>query len=82
MDVEVSFYGHLAHVAGTRVKTVTVAGSAPSVAELRLAIAEQLPLVAPYLEHTAVGCGVVLLADDEPLEPGARVSLLPPVSGG
>ena len=63
-------------------KTVTVAGSAPTVAELRLAIAEQLPLVAPYLEHTAIASGVVLLADDDTLEPGARISLLPPVSGG
>ncbi len=82
MEVEISFYGNLSHLVGTRVKTVTVEGTAPTVAELRLAIAEQLPVVASYLEHTAVGSGVVLLADDDTLEPGARVSLLPPVTGG
>lgn len=82
MDVEVRLYGNLSHLAGTRVTTVQVQGASPTVADLRLAIAEQLPVVAAHLQHAAVGSGVALLSEEAELQPGTPVSLLPPVSGG
>ena len=82
MEVEVAFYGILSHLAGQRVRTVTVAGAAPTVGDLRRSIAGQIPAVAPHLGQVAVGSGAVLLADGDTLEAGARISLLPPVSGG
>ena len=82
MDVDVSFYGILSHLAGRRVRTVTVAGGAPTVGDLRRAIAGQFPALAPHMEQVAVESGAVLLADADTLEAGARISLLPPVSGG
>lgn len=82
MEVEVSFYGILSNLAGRRVRTVTVTGAAPTVGDLRRAIAGQVPAVAPHLGQVAVGSGTALLGDGDTLEEGARISLLPPVSGG
>ena len=82
MEVEVCFYGSLAHLAGGRVRRVQVEGSAPTVSDLRAAIVVQLPAVARHLDHTAIGMGTELLSDDALLRPDAQISLLPPVSGG
>jgi molybdopterin synthase catalytic subunit/molybdopterin converting factor small subunit len=82
MEVEVCFYGSLAHVAGGRIQTVWVEGSAPTVSDLREAIVGQMPDVERHLAHTAIGMGSELLSDDALLQPGAQISLLPPVSGG
>ena len=82
MDVEVCFYGNLAHLAGARVRIIRVEGSAPTVSDLREAVAREIPDVAQHLPHTAVGIDAELLSDDAPLRPDVQISLLPPVSGG
>lgn len=82
MEVEVCFYGSLVRMAGGRVQTVRVNGTAPTVADLRAAIVAQIPDIERHLAHIAVGMGNELLNDDAILRPGAQISLLPPVSGG
>lgn len=82
MEVEVCFYGNLVRLAGGRTRRVRVDADNPKVADLRAAIEREVPEVASHLHHTAVGVGTELLPDDAPVLPGARVSLLPPVSGG
>jgi molybdopterin synthase catalytic subunit/molybdopterin converting factor small subunit len=82
MHIEVSFYGSLVRLAGGRTRTVQVEGEAPTVSDLRAALSREIPGIARHLPHVAVGMGTELLPDQAPLEPGAEVSLLPPVSGG
>lgn len=82
MEVEVSFYGHLRRLAGTRRRTVVLPAQEATVGDLREAIRGQIPEVAPHLSHTSVGMGLEIFPDDAPLRPGVEVSLLPPVSGG
>jgi molybdopterin converting factor small subunit len=59
-----------------------VSGDPPTVADLRAAIARELPDVAPHLRHAAVGMGADLYSDEAILRTGEEISLLPPVSGG
>lgn len=82
MNVDVSFFGALAGVAGGRTRTIELPEGGTTVGDLRHAVLAELPGLAPYMEQTAVGVGTELLDDDAPLPPGVPVSLLPPVSGG
>lgn len=82
MDVDVSFFGALRGVAGGRRRTISLPEGGATVSDLRRAVLAELPALEPYMEHTAVGVGTELLADDAWLDPGVSVSLLPPVSGG
>jgi molybdopterin synthase catalytic subunit/molybdopterin converting factor small subunit len=82
MHIEVSFYGSLVRLAGGRTRTVQVEGDSPTVSDLRAALSREIPGIARHLPHVAVGMGTELLPDQAPLEAGAEVSLLPPVSGG
>ena len=82
--VQVSFYGHLTSLAGGRTRSIELTGARPTVGDLRAAIREQIPEVAPHLEGVAVGVDAELVDDDTPLDPGRdqEIALLPPVSGG
>lgn len=82
MEVLVSFYGNLTRLAGGRTRAVVVGGATPTVADLRVALAREIPGIAPQLARTAVGMDGELVRDDTRLHPGREVSLLPPVSGG
>jgi len=82
MEVEVSFYGALVQPAGGRRATVRVAGSHPTVGDLRAAVAREFPAVAEHLGQVAVGMGADLYPDDAALLPDREISFLPPVSGG
>jgi len=82
--VQVSFYGHLASLAGGRTRSIELTGARPTVGELRAALRLQIPEVAAHLEGVAVGVDAELVGDDTPLDPkrDQEISLLPPVSGG
>jgi len=82
MKVEVTFYGNLRRVAGGRVRAISLPGVNPNVGDLRSAIAEAIPALAPHLPQASVGMGVELFPDEAPLRTGVEISLLPPVSGG
>ena len=53
-----------------------------TVADLRQAIAEQHPALAPLLPGMMVAVESDYAGDDRPIGPGAEVALIPPVSGG
>jgi len=82
MEAEVHFYGHLRHLAGGRVRVIFLPQSRPTVGDLRTAIAEAIPSIAPHLPQSSVGMGVDLFRDEAPIHHGVEISLLPPVSGG
>jgi molybdopterin synthase catalytic subunit len=82
IEVRVSFYGNLTRLAGGRTRTIRVEGSSPTVADLRAAIARDVPEVAPHLSRVAIGLGTEIFGDDALLRLDREISLLPPVSGG
>ena len=87
-DIEVTLYGSLADVAGRRrcrIRVRAEGARGPTVRELRAALVREVPALAPYLDHAAIGRGTELLPDDGILEShGAsdEIAVLPPVSGG
>lgn len=86
MKVEVSLFGMFReHVPGAR---VVLEVSAPArIADLRSALAvhgrEHWPgFKEGLLRHSAFASEVCVLRDHEPVPEGARIVVLPPVSGG
>lgn len=51
-------------------------------ADLRRALAEQLPALADVLPHIRIAVNSSYAADSTVIPPGAEVALIPPVSGG
>jgi molybdopterin synthase catalytic subunit len=82
MEVEVSFYGHLRSLANGRTLRIPLTASSPTVGDLRGAIVEAIPAIAPHIRQASVGMGIELYPDEAPLLSGVEISLLPPVSGG
>jgi molybdopterin converting factor small subunit len=80
--VTISLYGSLARLAGSRERELEIQGSTPTVADLRSAIAREIPELADHVSHLAVGIGTEVVKDNAPLDPSLEISLLPPVSGG
>lgn len=50
--------------------------------DLKAAVAESYPELAPLLAGTRVAVNQTFVASDARLAPGAEVALIPPVSGG
>lgn len=68
-----------------RVGTDALAVELPSgatVADLRAALADRCPALAPLLARSAVAVNHDYAADSRRLQPGDEVALIPPVSGG
>ncbi|HMB04693.1 MAG TPA: molybdopterin converting factor subunit 1 [Isosphaeraceae bacterium] len=53
-----------------------------TVADLRSALGETLPALAPLLPNLRIAVDAEYVADDRPIRPGAEVAVIPPVSGG
>jgi molybdopterin converting factor subunit 1 len=53
-----------------------------TVADLKSALAETLPVLAPLLPNLRIAVDAEYVADDGPILPGAEVAVIPPVSGG
>jgi molybdopterin synthase catalytic subunit/molybdopterin converting factor small subunit len=53
-----------------------------TVVDLKSRIAEDYPAVAPFLRSLVFAIDDEFVAEDEPLQDGAHVDLIPPVSGG
>ncbi len=51
-------------------------------ADLRRALAEQVPSLADVLPHIRIAVNSSYAADSTVIPPGAEVALIPPVSGG
>jgi molybdopterin converting factor subunit 1 len=53
-----------------------------TVADLKSALAEILPVLAPLLANLRIAVDAEYVVDDRPIPPGAEVAVIPPVSGG
>ena len=53
-----------------------------TVSDLRAAIGRHLPVLAPLMSHVMIAVNEEYAADDARVLPGARVAVIPPVSGG
>lgn len=81
MKVTVEFFGALTRLAPAASATLELPGGA-TVADALAALARQLPQLAPELDRCACARGDELVLRTQPLTPGARLALLPPVAGG
>ena len=79
--IEVTHYGVLREVFGGRTQELA-AGEARNVKELLDGLAEKTPAFRSLRPSIAVAVEDRLVSEDHPLSVGARVALLPPVSGG
>jgi len=76
----VALFAGVAAAAGTRRLEVPWAGG--TVADLRRAIAEGAPATAALLARSAIAVGSRYARDDERIDAGDDVAVIPPVSGG
>lgn len=70
----------MAEAAGCR--QLQLAWTGGTVADLRRAVAAACPAIGPLLARSAVAVGGRYAVADEPVNPGADVAIIPPVSGG
>jgi molybdopterin synthase catalytic subunit/molybdopterin converting factor small subunit len=80
MRVEVRLFGGLAEHAGTARTVVDVTGR--RVADLRRAVAEAHPALAPMVDRVAVAVDLEVADDATVLHGDEELALLPPVAGG
>lgn len=78
--LQISLFAGMADRVGAR--TIELAWTSGTVADLRRAIGAAHPAVAELVARSAVASGTRYVADDEPLRPGDDVAIIPPVSGG
>jgi molybdopterin converting factor small subunit len=78
--LRVAVFAGMAEAAGRR--TVELAWSGGTVADLRRSLAAAFPELGPLLARSAVARGDRYVTDSEPLAAGDDVAVIPPVSGG
>ena len=78
--LQVLLFAGLVEPAGGR--TLDIAWSGGTVADLRRALAEARPGLEPLLSRSAIAVSGAVAADDTWVTAGADVAILPPVSGG
>jgi len=81
VDVDVRLFGGLASRAGRAVVRVTLPEPA-RVADLRTAVAEQIPQVAGLLDAAKVAVDLEVAGPEVTVTADSEVALLPPVAGG
>jgi MoaE-MoaD fusion protein len=81
MRCEVRLLGGLSERAGAPHVDVEVP-EGTTVRRLRDAVGEQHPALAPLLGRVKVAVDLEVAAEDDEVQPGAEVALLPPVAGG
>jgi molybdopterin converting factor subunit 1 len=79
--MRVLLFARARDLAGTAAVEIVLPPGA-TVADLRRALAERLPKLAPLLEKSALAVNDEFAGDDVVLDGAAEVALLPPVSGG
>ncbi len=52
------------------------------VSDLRAEIARRVPELAPLMKNVMIAVDEEYADDDVPVKPGARIAVIPPVSGG
>lgn len=81
MRVQVKLFAALQAATGTDVVEVHLADSA-TVANLRRAMAEQYPEIAPLLPNCLLALDAQYAQEDTPLADATEIACIPPVSGG
>lgn len=79
--MKVRLFARARELAGRGEVEVTLPAGA-TVAQLRAALAEQVPALGGFVGRCAVAVGGAYAADGDALGEGAEVALIPPVSGG
>lgn len=82
MRVRVVFYGVLQEDVGTTEKNLDLASEAPTVADLVAQLEAAYPILTSRLESVAFAVDDQVVDLSHTLHDGAKVDLLPPVSGG
>ncbi len=81
MNVRVLLFAAAREAAGSEAVEVALPSPA-TVADLRAALAEQVPALAGVLARSAVAVDGRYAAPSQAVAPGAEAALIPPVSGG
>jgi molybdopterin converting factor small subunit len=79
-SLRVLLFAGLVEPAGGR--TLDIAWSGGTVADLRRALAEARPGLEPLLSRSAIAVSGAVAAEETRVAAGADVAILPPVSGG
>lgn len=81
MQVTLECYGLLTEICGGLCE-ISLAGENARVRDVLEALCQQYPAVRPHIAQVACADGDEIVGRDSPVRPGARLALLPPVSGG
>ncbi len=81
MQIDVRFFARARELVGSPSVPVELPEPA-TVADLRVALREQFPVLEPLLLHLHVAIGTDYADDSAPLTAASEVTCFPPVSGG
>jgi molybdenum cofactor cytidylyltransferase len=81
MQVTVRLFALAKERAGRSAVTIELAPGS-TVAELRAALADRLPGLAPLMPSVMIAVNEEYASDGTPISPGSRLAMIPPVSGG
>jgi molybdopterin converting factor subunit 1 len=81
MTLTVHLFARARELAGAPYVAVELPAGA-TVADLRRALADRFPPLAPLLERSAVAVNHDFADDSRPLAPADELAVIPPVSGG
>jgi molybdenum cofactor cytidylyltransferase len=79
--VQVRFFALARERAGRSEMDIELAGGS-RVSDLRAEIARRVPELAPLMKNVMIAVDEEYADDDAPVKPGARIAVIPPVSGG
>ncbi|GAB4546358.1 MAG: molybdenum cofactor biosynthesis protein MoaE [Anaerolineae bacterium] len=82
MQITVLLFATLKDKAGTNRLTLDLPSDQSTVNEVRAALHQQFPAIAPHLERSVSAINQEFAFPDDPIKPGDEVAFFPPVSGG
>jgi sulfur-carrier protein len=82
MILEVKLFARAKDLAGEDSIQVQLEAEQPTVHDLKIAMAEQSPTLAPLVPHLLVAIGTDYAEDSTVLDPSHSIACFPPVSGG
>jgi molybdopterin converting factor small subunit len=82
MTFTIKLFGPQSQLAGTRELSLRVAEAAPTVADLRRALAEAAPELAPTLPNSRLAVNFEFADETQPIHSGDEVALIGMVCGG
>ncbi|MCG6157938.1 MoaD/ThiS family protein [Rubinisphaera margarita] len=80
-NITVRFFAQLKEVAGTG-ETQLICQQAMRIADVKQQIADEYPLLAPYLKSVFTALNGSYCGGETEVNPGDEIAFIPPVSGG